>query len=303
MNRQQFYQYLSSPDTLNADSLPHLMEVMAEYPYFQVARMLLVKNMAILDHIRYNQELKAAAAHIPDRKKLYFLIHPPAKPQSSIPFTESPLVQTIHAPASHTVPPSHKHETPVSASVTDYFDVPDTLETASGEIIRFSIPTAPSQDITEDIVLPSADLLDYELQNLPGYKLELDIPEDFDPEKNRSFSDWLKSLHHQVNKPKPMTQPTKTVNRQMDMIESFLKQGDKKITSPTTQIAETRDISELSLRESEDLMTETLANIHIKQQNYEKAITIFEKLSLKYPEKNIYFASRIQELEHLINNQ
>ncbi len=302
MNRQQFYQYLSSPDTLNADSLPHLTEVMAEYPYFQAARMLLVKNMAILDHIRYNQELKAAAAHIPDRKKLYFLIHPQVKPQSSMPFIEAPLVQTIHAPVSHATPP-HKTETSVSASVTDYFDVPDTLETATGEIIRFSLPSSPSQEITEDIVLPSADLLDYELQHLPGYKLELEIPEDFDPEKNRSFSDWLKSLHHEVQKPKPMAQPTKTANRQMDMIESFLKQGDKKMASPITKNTETRDISEPSLRESEDLMTETLAIIHIKQQNYEKAITIFEKLSLKYPEKNIYFASRIQELERLINNQ
>ena len=73
--------------------------------------------------------------------------------------------------------------------------------------------------------------------------------------------------------------------------------------TPAIKTSETKDISENSLRESEALMTETLAIIHIKQQNYEKAITIFEKLSLKYPEKNTYFASRIEELERLINNQ
>ena len=37
--------------------------------------------------------------------------------------------------------------------------------------------------------------------------------------------------------------------------------------------------------EPENLLTETLANIYIKQKHYDKAINIFEKLRLKYPEK------------------
>ena len=62
------------------------------------------------------------------------------------------------------------------------------------------------------------------------------------------------------------------------------------------------DIAAPSIEENEALMTETLANIHIKQKHYHKAITIFEKLSLKYPEKSIYFAARIKEMERLITN-
>jgi len=48
--------------------------------------------------------------------------------------------------------------------------------------------------------------------------------------------------------------------------------------------------------------TESLAKIYIKQRRYEKALQIIKKLSLKYPEKNIYFADQIRFLEKLIIN-
>ncbi len=62
-----------------------------------------------------------------------------------------------------------------------------------------------------------------------------------------------------------------------------------------------KDVLEKSTAEDDELITETLADIYFKQKNYEKAIHAFEKLSLKYPEKSIYFASRIKEAEDLKN--
>ncbi len=56
-----------------------------------------------------------------------------------------------------------------------------------------------------------------------------------------------------------------------------------------------------SVTESDDLITETLALIYQKQKKYDKAIEAFQKLSLKYPEKSVYFASQIKELEKLKN--
>lgn len=54
--------------------------------------------------------------------------------------------------------------------------------------------------------------------------------------------------------------------------------------------------------DDESCFTETLAKIYIKQQRYSKALEIIEKLSLKYPKKNAYFADQIRFLEKLIIN-
>ena len=55
-------------------------------------------------------------------------------------------------------------------------------------------------------------------------------------------------------------------------------------------------------QEDESYFTETLAKIYIKQQRYLKAIEIIQRLNLKYPKKNAYFADQIRFLEKLIIN-
>ncbi len=53
---------------------------------------------------------------------------------------------------------------------------------------------------------------------------------------------------------------------------------------------------------TDSIFTESLANIYIKQKQYSKAIRIFEKLNLKYPEKSSYFADRIENIRKLTEN-
>jgi len=51
------------------------------------------------------------------------------------------------------------------------------------------------------------------------------------------------------------------------------------------------------------MLTESLAKIYIRQRRYSKAYEIIEGLSLKYPEKSIYFADQLRFLQKLMINQ
>lgn len=51
------------------------------------------------------------------------------------------------------------------------------------------------------------------------------------------------------------------------------------------------------------ILTEAMARIYIKQRKFDKAAEIIRRISLKYPEKNSYFADQIRFLEKLIENE
>ena len=52
-----------------------------------------------------------------------------------------------------------------------------------------------------------------------------------------------------------------------------------------------------------DFCTETLARIYAEQGYFEQARKIYGKLILAFPEKSAYFATLIEKLDNLINNQ
>ena len=70
MNRQQFYQWMNDPASLNSESLSDLQQLALDYPYFHTARVLHLLNLRRLRDYRFDQELHRVAALAADRKRL-----------------------------------------------------------------------------------------------------------------------------------------------------------------------------------------------------------------------------------------
>ena len=66
-------------------------------------------------------------------------------------------------------------------------------------------------------------------------------------------------------------------------------------------ITDNENKAKKSSEDVDEIVTETLARIYTEQMLYPKAINVYKKLMLKFPEKSRYFASQIEELEKRTN--
>lgn len=85
-----------------------------------------------------------------------------------------------------------------------------------------------------------------------------------------------------------------------ELIDKFIESSPI-ITRPKAEFYHAADKAAKSIMEDEEFVSETLASIYVSLQKYEKAISIYQKLSLIFPEKSNYFALLINNLENKIN--
>lgn len=74
MKAEDLYMFIDDPSQLNEETLAPLRQIVEEYPYFHVARMLYLKNLAATGNAQFAEELRKTAVYVPDRKKLFELI-------------------------------------------------------------------------------------------------------------------------------------------------------------------------------------------------------------------------------------
>lgn len=101
--------------------------------------------------------------------------------------------------------------------------------------------------------------------------------------------------------PKPSARAKKQSNK-AELIDRFIQAEPAMPKITAIPAGDIKDLSQENKFDKEELFSETLAKIYVKQQLYEKAIATYIKLSLKYPEKSVYFANRIEKIKENINN-
>ena len=104
--------------------------------------------------------------------------------------------------------------------------------------------------------------------------------------------------------PKIADLPPPKIARDPGTVESILDKfirENPSIARPKSEFYSPVNMAKQSAEESEEIVSETLANIYTKQGLYKKAIIMYEKLGLHYPDKYTYFASLIEQIKSAHN--
>jgi hypothetical protein len=183
-------------------------------------------------------------------------------------------------------------ETPVeleSIEATERFDK---------ELLSEAIVSNFNLDHLEDIEVPIEDNKEEKIEEKTSNNSSIT------PIGKKSFSSWLRSNENEIE----------TVDFERARIELIVDQFIKEEPS-ITRPSKTKEIEEKPKREfyspakkakaSLDVqsmpVSETLAKIFALQGNYPKAIYAYEQLILTNPEKKVFFASQIEELQKKLN--
>ena len=167
--------------------------------------------------------------------------------------------------------PGMAEETEETAAETEEEQMPEPDEATNETPLSIHLPDLNAEPIGNEISFEPYHTIDYFASQ--GIKfISEEKPADRFGQQLKSFTDWLKAM-----KRLPEAEVTKL---------SDLPSEEK-----------VQQLASHSLNEKE-IVTETMAEVWLKQGNKEKAIEIYNKLSLLDPPKSAYFASLAEQLKN-----
>jgi hypothetical protein len=297
-------------DSLDDCSLEELQAMARQYSYFAPVQFLLAEKLKTTDENLYREQLQKLSLHFNNPLWLDYLLNSyntedpdsESRPEmteatkqeiiESLSIEEAgtsePLINEVeqivasHSPGSSTqevIVSSEKNEETADLRVEEnHADVDvETTERPKDQLdeeSQVSVPPLPGLDQE-----PSETELTFQPYHTVDYFASQGIkfvpeekPTDRFSKQLKSFTEWLKSMKRL---------PESETSKITDIV------SEKKV----------EQMAEHSIDEGE-VITETMAEVWIKQGNTQKAIETYNKLSLLNPDKSAYFASLAEQLKN-----
>lgn len=308
MNRNDFLNMIEDTVPVSRQMIGEVYELIDIFPYFQSAHLLLLKGLYSNADVKFENQLRNSAIHVGDREVLYWLLK--TKNTSDTDKTDirqdSDLKKEIVSDTHQTVIESAKNSEYLIDEIEKDFDETKFIEKQDthGQNPDHSIMIATEPDNIESegvIFLPDEDISPSDDKVFfmdPGFAspersdlLELDLDED----NTSLLAEEEISLEDQDQLEKNSKKLLES-----ELIDKFIIANPRIEPQKDKSYVPDDDISKPYVEEAGGLVTETLAKIYINQGYYSRAMDIYEKLSLKFPEKSSYFASQIEKVKEYI---
>lgn len=342
MDSVKIISHVKNYQTIGNESLVDISELKKKYPWFGTLHTLEAKCLKNENKFGLKKSIKTASLFTGDREVLYDFIHDDIQVGSSIVEKSVPATKEVTAPKVesevHIKPEEPKAESKpevpktivpppivkVIEKETEKETPPPTTETKTvDEPIKVTTPPA-KDDVEEPKITPKPAVI-YD----PLIELQSKLPDSIDkPKKTKpikvydplvelpklevkqvekktdkqDFYSWLDSLDEEevIEEPKP--RKLKMSAEASQLLENFIKNRPN-ISRIRTDVERTEIHKESSENSQFELVTESLALLHVKQGRPEKAIEIYQKLRLQNPQKFSYFAALIEKTKQEHNIQ
>lgn len=282
---------IKTPELVSKDDLEYLEKLSIKYPCTQLFSILYLKGLGRTKDVRFEDELQNHSFKISDRAQLYHLINDYSNNIEQL-FVEKEEEEEEEESISQTE--EINLDTPVE--ITESILPKDKLD----ENVLYHAISANYQlpELTED------EITKVEVENKRNFKKNSEskiesksVVKDSKETSKKSFNSWL---HSNNNFKEHSTDDKNAIYALVKGYSPTTKlfgeanRPKKEFFSPSKKAKE-------SLSEDTLPVSETLAKIYAIQGNFPLAINAYKQLSLNNPEKKIFFASLIQELEKKLN--
>ena len=319
MTEKDIIKYIESPALLKQADMSELRKLVSQYPFYPTAHILLLKSLKDKGVEDFEKQLYQSSVYISDRELLLqFLNTDFAYNEPEVQVTEEKIQEeaTIQEDTSTTKILKNKD---VRRKINDTFEGmgENISETISSQLKISELKDKDKLEYSPEIYFIEEERTGENNFITIEAKPDSKIQKDTDNKNSESLLmvddeepfELIESEEIQKDKKEPRSNgfdiseyaDEEIIKNSDDLISKFIQKNPR--IEVKEVIDETHDISEDSVKEDGDLLSEKLIKVYIKQNLFEKAIQSYQKLSLKFPEKSTYFASQIKILEEKINKQ